>query len=96
MTTLLPYLLMMHSLLRPYYIPTTSQLGMVGGSAPKWVRLAPNGTNPGLYQIRFQYIWLPSLVSIQLSLKEICQDEAGMSELGPNETNLGFLKICFQ
>ena len=23
---------------------------------PKWVRLAPNGTNPGLFQIRFQYI----------------------------------------
>ena len=22
------------------------------------VRLAPNGTNPGLFQIRFQYIWL--------------------------------------
>ena len=29
--------------------------GMVG-LAPKWVRLAPNGTNPGLFQIRFQYI----------------------------------------
>ena len=27
--------------------------GMVG-LAPKWVRLAPNGTNPGLFQIRFQ------------------------------------------
>ena len=24
--------------------------------APKWVRLAPNRTNPGLFQIRFQYI----------------------------------------
>ena len=23
---------------------------------PIWVRLAPNGTNPGLFQIRFQYI----------------------------------------
>ena len=31
--------------------------GMVG-LAPKWVRLAPNGRNPGLFQIRFQYIWL--------------------------------------
>ena len=30
--------------------------GMVG-LAPKWVRLAPNGTNPGLFQIRFQCIW---------------------------------------
>ena len=29
--------------------------GMVG-LAPKWVRLAPNGTNPGLFQIRFQCI----------------------------------------
>ena len=27
------------------------------GLAPKWVRLAPNGTNPGLFQIRFQCIW---------------------------------------
>ena len=27
------------------------------GLAPKWVRLAPNGTNPGIYQIRFQCIW---------------------------------------
>ena len=23
---------------------------------PKWVRLTPNGTNPRLYKIRFQYI----------------------------------------
>ena len=32
--------------------------GMVG-LAPKWVRLAlaPNGTNPGLFQIRILYIW---------------------------------------
>ena len=29
------------------------------GLAPKWVRLAPNGTNPGLFQIRFQCIWRP-------------------------------------
>ena len=27
--------------------------------APKWVRLASNGTNPGLFQIRFQCIWRP-------------------------------------
>ena len=27
--------------------------------APKWVRLAPNGTNPGFFQIRFQCIWRP-------------------------------------
>ena len=30
--------------------------GMVG-LAPKWVRLAPNGITPGLFQIRFQCIW---------------------------------------
>ena len=29
--------------------------GMLG-LAPKLVRLAPNGTNPGLFQIVFQYI----------------------------------------
>ena len=28
----------------------------VAGLTQKWVRLAPNGTNPGLFQIRFQYI----------------------------------------
>ena len=28
--------------------------GMLG-LAPKWVRWAPNGTNPGLFQIRFQF-----------------------------------------
>ena len=26
------------------------------GLAPKWIRLAPNGTNPGLFNIRFQWI----------------------------------------
>ena len=35
---------------------TSCKAGMVG-VAPKWVRLAPNGTNPGLFQIRFQCIW---------------------------------------
>ena len=29
--------------------------GMVG-LAPKWVRLAPNRINPGLFQIRLRYI----------------------------------------
>ena len=24
--------------------------------APKWVRMGPDGTNPGLFQIRFQHI----------------------------------------
>ena len=35
----------------------TGDTGTVG-LAPNWARLAPNGTNPGLFQIRFQYIWL--------------------------------------
>ena len=38
--------------------PCDCETGMVG-LAPKWVRLAPNGTNPGLFQIRFQCIWRP-------------------------------------
>ena len=44
---------------------TTIEPGMVD-LAQKWVRLAPNGTNPGLFQIRFQYIWLdrPNLPSL--------------------------------
>ena len=29
------------------------------GLASKWVRLAPIGINPGLFQIRFQCIWRP-------------------------------------
>ena len=36
--------------------------------APKWVRLAPNGTNPGIFQIRFStfwaQIWSPSIVLV--------------------------------
>ena len=34
-----------------------SHSGMVG-LAPKWIRLAPKLDKPGLFQIRFQYIWL--------------------------------------
>ena len=47
--------------------------GMVG-LAPKWVGLAPNGTNPGLFQIRFQYIWLdePSVLKSNLKKSQIC------------------------
>ena len=33
------------------------------GLAPKWLRLAPNGTNPGLFQIRFQ---APDLSNLRL------------------------------
>ena len=35
------------------------------GLAPKWVRLAPNGTNSGLFQIRFQCIWRPQMGQIR-------------------------------
>ena len=37
--------------------------GMVG-LTPKWFRLAPNGTNPGLFQIRFLCIWRPKVCQI--------------------------------
>ena len=43
----------MKSYARHRFVP-----GMVG-LAPNWVRLAPNGTNPGLCQISFQCIWRP-------------------------------------
>ena len=42
--------------LKLFFLPVCCLSGMVG-LAPKWVRLAPNGTNPGLFQIRFQCIW---------------------------------------
>ena len=43
--------------------------GMVG-LAPKWVRLAPNGTNPGLFQIIFQCIWRPAPNALKSDLKK--------------------------
>ena len=47
--------------------------GMVG-LAPKWVRLAPNGTNPGLFQIRLQCIWrgAPNALKSDLKKPRIC------------------------
>ena len=47
--------------------------GMVG-LAPKWVRLAPNETNPGLFQIRFQCIWrrVPNALKSDLKKSRIC------------------------
>ena len=39
--------------------PSLSQTGMVG-LTPKWVRLALNGTNPRLFQIRFSSFWFGS------------------------------------
>ena len=65
------------------------------GLAPKWVRLAPNGTNPGLFQMIFQCIWRPAH-DTQLSLTP------GISVLDPNRiiltanwTNWGLLNIIF-
>ena len=48
-------------------------IGMVG-LAPKWVRLATKGTNPGLFQIRFQYIWrgAPNALKSDLKKPRIC------------------------
>ena len=40
---------------RVWCVPRLGKAGMLG-LAPKWFRLAPNGTNPWLFQIRFQYI----------------------------------------
>ena len=40
------------------------------GLAPKWVRLAPNWTNPGLFQIRFQCIWRGAPNALKSDLKK--------------------------
>ena len=46
---------------------------------PKWIWLAPNGTNPGLFQIRFQCIWRP-----RAKCTEIWSEKApDLSHLGP-------------
>ena len=37
-------------------ITTQESQSRILGLAPKWLRLAPNGTNLGLFQITFQYI----------------------------------------
>ena len=47
--------------------------------APKWVRLAPNGTNPRLFQIRFQYI----LVSRPKCTEIWSEKVSDLSHLGP-------------
>ena len=40
------------------------------GLAPKWVRLAPNGTNPGTFQIRFHCIWRGASNALKSDLKK--------------------------
>ena len=57
--------------------------GMVG-LAPKWVRLAPNGTNPGLFQIRFQCIWRGAPKALKSDLKK-----PGFVPFGANLTHFG-------
>ena len=42
------------------FVSNVSTPGMVG-LAPKWVRLATNWKNPGLFKIIFQYFWLGEL-----------------------------------
>ena len=50
-----------------------------GRFAPKWVRLAPNGTHSGLFQVRFQCIWRPCA-----KCTEIWSEKAtDLSHLGP-------------
>ena len=58
------------------------------GLAPKWVRLAPNGTNPGLFQIRFQCIWRPAQNALKSDLKKpgICPILANLTHFGAKPT----------
>ena len=48
---------------------TADNSGMVG-LPPKWVRLAPNGTILGLFQIIFQCIWRPAPNGLKSDLKK--------------------------
>ena len=54
------------------------------GLAPKWVRLAPNGTNPGLFQIKFQCIWRGAPNALKSDLKK-----PGFVPFGANLTHFG-------
>ena len=51
---------------------------------PKWVRLGPNGTNPGFFQIRFQYI----LAQCQ-NVQNLMGESPGFVPFGPNLTHFG-------
>ena len=55
-----------------------SDAGMVGLD-PKWFRLAPNGTNPGLFQIRFQCILRPRAKCTEIW----SENTPDLSHLGP-------------
>ena len=60
------------------------------GLASKWVRLAPNGTNPGLFQIRFQCIWRGTLNALNLIWKapDLSHFRPIWPTLGPNLTSV--------
>ena len=60
------------SIIRQPSLTTVSQPRMVG-LAPKWVRLAPNGANPGNFQIRFSTFWrgAPKCTESDLKIGEI-------------------------
>ena len=53
----------------PHILGLRSVTGMVG-LAPKWDRLASNGTNPGLFPIRFQCIWRGAPNALKSDLKK--------------------------
>ena len=55
------------------------------GLAPTWVRLAPNVTNSGLFQIRFQYIWLDRAKCTEIWSEKV----PDLSHLGPIWSILG-------
>ena len=52
------------------YLRVSVRDGSVGS---KWVRLAPNGTNPGLFMISFQYIFASHKVRLRAT-SEIFSD----------------------
>ena len=37
---------------------------------PKWVKLTPNGTNPGIFSDQIQYIWLGRAKCTEFDLKK--------------------------
>ena len=80
----------LHSKLCILFLPRVIPAGMVG-LAPNWVRLAPNGINPGLFQIRFQYIWLANLTNFKSGTfsDQISVHLAQGSEKAPDLSHLG-------
>ena len=67
--------------------------GMVS-LALKWVRLAPNRTNPGLFHVRVQYILARSLTGILLCTDIRFGQE--VSQISPTLDKSGTFQIRFQ